>query len=82
MRSSLAVLALAILSTGVAFVVYFRLLATIGSIATASQAYLRILIGVGLSVAFLGERLEPSHWIGLALVVAGVVAMTLRRKGL
>jgi len=80
--SMLAVLALGVLSTGVAFVVYFRLLATIGSIATASQAYLRIAVGVGLSVVFLGERLEATHWIGLALVIAGVVAMTLRRKGL
>ena len=62
--------------------VYFRLLATIGSISTASQAYLRIVVGVSLSVLFLGERLEPAHWLGLALVVAGVVAMTLRRKGL
>jgi drug/metabolite transporter (DMT)-like permease len=77
-----AVAALGIFSTGLAFVVYFRLLATIGSIATASQAYLRIAVGVGLSVVFLGERLEPSHWAGLALVVAGVVAMTFRRKGL
>lgn len=81
-RSMLAVLALGVLSTGVAFVVYFRLLATIGSIATASQAYLRIAVGVGLSVVFLGEKLEATHWIGLALVIAGVVAMTLRRKGL
>jgi drug/metabolite transporter (DMT)-like permease len=81
-RSLTAVAALAIFSTGLAFVVYFRLLASIGSIATASQAYLRIVIGVGLSVALLGERLEPSHWIGLTLVVAGVVAMTFRRKGL
>jgi len=81
--TSLAALAaLGIFSTGLAFVVYFRLLATIGSIATASQAYLRIAVGVGLSVVFLGERLEPSHWMGLALVVAGVVAMTFRRKGL
>jgi len=81
-RSLAAVAALALFSTGLAFVVYFRLLASIGSIATASQAYLRIVIGVGLSVALLGERLEPSHWIGLTLVVAGVVAMTFRRKGL
>jgi drug/metabolite transporter (DMT)-like permease len=81
-RSLLAVLALAVFSTGAAFVVYFRLLSTIGSIATASQAYLRIVIGVGLSVALLGETLEPAHWIGLALVVAGVVAMTFRRKTL
>ena len=60
--------------------VYFRLLATIGSIATASQAYLRIMVGVGLSVLLLGEQLQPTHWIGLALVIAGVVAMTLRRR--
>ena len=81
-RSLGAVAALALFATGAAFVVYFRLLATIGSIATASQAYLRIVIGVGLSVVFLGERLDPAHWVGLALVVCGVVAMTIRRKGL
>ena len=75
-----AVAALALFSTGMAFVVYFRLLATIGSIATASQAYLRIVIGVGLSVVLLGERLEPAHWLGLALVICGVVAMTLRKS--
>jgi len=80
-HSMLAVLALGVFSTGAAFVVYFRLLATIGSIATASQAYLRIVVGVGLSVLLLGERLLPSHWAGLALVVCGVVAMTIPRKG-
>ena len=82
MRSMLAVLALGVFSTGAAFVVYFRLLATIGAIATASQAYLRIVVGVGLSVLLLGERLSPSHWVGLALVVCGVVAMTIPRKGM
>ena len=76
-RSMLAVAGLAVFSTGAAFVVYFRLLATIGSIATASQAYLRILVGVGLSVAFLGETPTAAMVIGMALVVAGVVAMTL-----
>lgn len=76
-RSMLAVLALAVFSTGAAFVVYFRLLSTIGSIATSSQAYLRILVGVGLSVGFLGESVSPAMAAGMALVVAGVVAMTL-----
>ena len=79
-RSMLAVLGLAVFSTGAAFVVYFRLLSTIGSIATASQAYLRIVIGVGLSVAFLDEQLTASLVAGLALVVAGVAAMTLPRR--
>jgi len=43
----------------------------------SSQAYLRIVVGVGLGIVFLGERPTMSMWIGLCLVVAGVVAMTL-----
>ena len=74
--SMLAVAGLAIFSTGFAFVVYFRLLSTIGSIATASQAYLRIGIGVGLGVLFLGERPSPHVLLGLALVMVAVAAMT------
>jgi drug/metabolite transporter (DMT)-like permease len=76
-RSMLGVAGLVIFSTGAAFIVYFRLLSTIGSIATSSQAYLRIVVGVGLGIVFLGERLSSSTMIGLLLVVAGVVAMTL-----
>lgn len=77
LSSMACVLALAVFSTGFAFVVYFRLLSTVGSIATSSQAYLRILIGVGLGIVFLGEKLSTSVMIGLPLVVAGVVAMTM-----
>ena len=76
MPSMLAVLAAAVFSTGLAMVVYFRLLATVGSIAMSSQAYLRILVGVGLGMAFLGETPTPHALAGLGLVVAGVVAMT------
>jgi drug/metabolite transporter (DMT)-like permease len=75
-RSMFAVLALAVFSTGFAFTIYFHLLATIGSISTASQAYLRILVGVAFGVLFLGERLTPNVVAGLVLVFAGVVAMT------
>lgn len=76
MPSVVAVLAAAVFSTGLAMVVYFRLLATVGSIAMSSQAYLRILVGVGLGMAFLGETPTPHALVGLGLVVAGVVAMT------
>ena len=74
-RSLAAVAALCVFSTGLAMVVYFRLLATIGSIATSAQAYLRIFVGVGAGVLFLGEPLTASMVAGLLLVVAGVVAM-------
>src|SRR5215469_7075773 len=72
-----ALLGLAVFSTAAAFVVYFRLIQTLGSVGTTAQAYLRVPIGVALSVTFLGERLSPTAWIGLACVVAGVAAMTI-----
>jgi drug/metabolite transporter (DMT)-like permease len=74
--SMLAVAALALFSTALAFVMYFRLLSLIGSISTGSQAYLRIVVGVGLGAFFLGERPGTHVLVGLALVVAAVVAMT------
>ncbi|TWC05009.1 drug/metabolite transporter (DMT)-like permease [Bradyrhizobium macuxiense] len=75
--SLLALLALAVFSTAIAFVIYFRLIQTLGSVGTTAQAYLRVPIGVALSVAFLGERLSPTAWIGLGCVVIGVAAMTI-----
>ena len=72
-----ALLALAVLSTALAFVIYFRLVQTLGSVGTTAQAYLRVPIGVALGVAFLGEKLTPTALIGLGCVVFGVAAMTL-----
>jgi drug/metabolite transporter (DMT)-like permease len=72
-----ALLALAVFSTALAFVIYFRLVQTLGSVGTTAQAYLRVPIGVALGVAFLGEKLTPTALIGLGCVVIGVAAMTL-----
>jgi len=79
----LALLALAVFSTALAFVIYFRLVQTLGSVGTTAQAYLRVPIGVGIGVVFLGETLASTAWLGLACVVTGVIAMTLpaRRRG-
>ena len=78
--SLLALLALAVFSTAIAFVIYFRLIQTLGSVGTTAQAYLRVPIGVALSVAFLGERLGPTAWCRRACVVAGLVAFTCPRR--
>ena len=75
--SMLALAALAVFSTALAFVIYFRLIRTLGSVGTTAQAYLRVPIGVAVGVVFLGEQLSSTAWIGLACVVAGVAAMTI-----
>jgi drug/metabolite transporter (DMT)-like permease len=76
-RSMLGFAGLVVFSTVAAFILYFRLLSTIGTIGTTAQAYLRILVGVGLGVTLLGEKLSANVVAGIVLVVAGVIAMTL-----
>lgn len=75
--SLMALLGLSVFSTALAFVIYFRLIHTLGSVSTTSQAYLRVPIGVGIGVIFLDETLASTAWLGLVFVVIGVAAMTL-----
>jgi drug/metabolite transporter (DMT)-like permease len=80
--SLLALSGLAVFSTALAFVIYFRLIQTLGSLGTTAQAYLRVPIGVTLGVIFLGESLSQTAWIGLACVFVGVAAMTISERKL
>ena len=76
--ASLAALAgLSLVSTALAFVIYFRLVQTLGSVGTTAQAYLRVPIGVGIGALILGESLTPIAWAGLVCVLVGVAAMTI-----
>jgi drug/metabolite transporter (DMT)-like permease len=60
-----------------AFVIYFRLIHTLGSVGTTAQAYLRAPIGIAIGAYFLGESLSGAAWIGLLFILAGVAAMTI-----
>lgn len=79
-NSIAAMLALAVFSTAIAFVIYFKLIQSLGSVGATAQAYLRVPIGVALGVVFLGETLSPTVWIGLVCVVAGIAAMTIPQR--
>lgn len=68
----MALLINAIAATAVGFVIYFRLIRTIGSTSTASVGYLKPAAGVLIGCAFMGE---PLTWIavtGLAAILLGV----------
>ena len=77
MESIWALIGLSVFSTALAFVIYFRLLATLGSVGTTAQAYLRVPIGVGIAILFLGETLTSTMLAGLVCVIIGVAAMTI-----
>lgn len=75
-QSLIALGCLAVFSTAAALYLYYRILGTMGSIAAASQSYLRIVVGVAVGIVFLGESLTLERGAGIVLILAGVIAMT------
>jgi drug/metabolite transporter (DMT)-like permease len=63
---------LSIMCTGVALLLYFRLVQTLGSLGVASQGYLRAGVGVLLGIVVLGETLGLTVALGLGAAVLGV----------
>ncbi len=63
---------LSIVCSGVALLLYFRLLKTIGSMGVASQAYLRAGVSVLLGIVLLGETLTVAITIGTVMAIVGV----------
>jgi drug/metabolite transporter (DMT)-like permease len=71
-----ATVAMGIVSSAIGLMLFFMCLTRLGTLTTNAQSYLRIPIGVGLSVALLGETVPSNLAVGLLLVVVGVAAMT------
>jgi len=72
-----AVIALAVICTALAMVIYFRLIRTLGPLGTTSGSYLRAGFAVALGIAWLGEGFRWSVFAGMSLIVIGVIAVTL-----
>lgn len=70
-----AVAGLAVLSTAVAYAVFFRLFSTVGAVNVQLVTFLIPVVAVGLGVVVLGERLEARHLVGTALIGLGLVAI-------
>lgn len=65
----------AVVATAFGFVVYFRLIRTIGSMGTASVGYLKPGVGVLIGCALMGESLTWMLAFGLLAILFGVAAI-------
>ena len=70
-----AILGIAALSTALAYVLYFRILATAGATNLLLVTFLIPVSAILLGVVVLGERLDPRHFIGMALIGCGLAAI-------
>ena len=77
-----ALVGLAALSTALAYVVYFRLLARVGATNLLLVTFLVPVTAILLGVAVLGEVLTPRHLAGMALIGLGLAAIDGRAPGL
>lgn len=68
-----ALLALAVLSTAIAYLLYFHLVATVGATRTTSVTYLMPVFGTIWGALFLGESITPGMLGGLGLVLVSMV---------
>ncbi|PSC06038.1 EamA family transporter [Alsobacter soli] len=69
------VFGLATFSTALAYVLYFRILATAGATNLLLVTFLIPISAILLGTLALGERLDPRHFVGIALIGCGLAAI-------
>lgn len=70
-----SLVALAIFSTALAYILYFRLIATAGATNAILVTFLIPVTAILLGFLFLGESLGPQHFAGMALIGVGLAAI-------
>jgi drug/metabolite transporter (DMT)-like permease len=80
LSSIAAAAALGFVCTGIALLIYFRLVSRIGSMGVASQSYLRAGVSVLLGMFVLGERISGVTAAGLLAIITGVVMINIDRR--
>ena len=70
-----AIAGLALLSTALAYLLFFRLLASSGATNLLLVTFLIPISAVFLGSLFLGEHLEAKHFIGMACIALGLAAI-------
>ena len=78
-----SVVAMAVLSTALAYIMFFRILARAGATNVALVTFLVPPFAIVMGWAVLGETLELRHVVGFAIILAGLVAVDgrlLRRR--
>lgn len=71
----LAVLGMAVLSTALAYLLYFRILARAGATNLLLVTFLIPVSALVLGILFLGERLDWTAYAGMALIFLGLAAV-------
>jgi drug/metabolite transporter (DMT)-like permease len=81
-NSVLSVAWLGIFGSGLAFVIFFRLINNWGATRTSTVAYLMPVVGIILGAVILSEPVTTNRLIGTALVIGGVALVNVKREAI
>lgn len=70
-----AILALALISTALAYIIYFHVLSVGGATNSSLVTLLIPVSAILLGSLVLGERLSPNHFLGMALIALGLLSI-------
>ncbi len=70
-----AIAGIALLSTALAYVLFFRILSTAGATNLMLVTFLIPVSAILLGLLFLGEHLEAKHFAGMTMIAAGLAAI-------
>lgn len=70
-----SIISMALLSTALAYLIFFRLLATAGAVNASLVTLLIPVSAILLGTGFLGETLATTHFVGLALISCGLLVI-------
>lgn len=70
-----AIVSLAVASTALAYLIYFRVLESAGAVNAALVTLIVPITAIFLGTMFLDEELATRHYVGMALILAGLIAV-------
>jgi len=77
-RRTYVFLVLSALATGASWLCYYRALKLGPASGVAPIDKLSVLLAALFAATFLGERLEPRNWLGIAMIAVGAVLVAMR----
>lgn len=75
-----ALAGVAVLSTALAYLIYFRIAASAGAVALSLVTFLIPISALAMSAALTGTLPQPHHLMGMALIAAGLGLIELARR--
>ena len=77
---SILVLGLGLLGTGVAYVLYYYVIANLGAVRASALTYVPPVVALVLGAMFLGETIVLIDYIGTTLIFGGVLLVNKKLK--